>query len=517
MTTLTESPPPIAQPGGPAGPDPRRWLALAVIAVAQLMVVLDASIVTIALPSAERALHISTANRQWMVTAYTLAFGGFLLLGGRIADYVGRKRIFILGLLGFAGASALGGAAVNAPMLFGARALQGAFGALLAPAALSLITVTFTEVKERATAFGVYGAIAGGGAAIGLILGGVLTEFASWRWCLLVNVPIAILAALAATAVVRESRAHGNTSYDIPGAVSVTGGLVALVYGFTRAAQDGWTSSVTLLCLGVAAVLLTTFIAIELRTTHPLLPMRVILDRNRGGSYLSSFMAGSGLFGMFLFLTFYFQGTLGYSALKTGFAFLPFSVGIIVAATISSKLLPRTGPRVLMAGGFTAATLGLAWLSGLGPHSSYAIHVLPTELLISLGMGLAFVPMSSTALLGVRQHDAGVASALVNTTQQVGASLGTALLNTVAASATAAYLTTRLHTPTNIHAAIVHGYTVGFLVSAVCLAIAAVSAAVLITASRADIAAMAAASGAIGTDAAEDAGTETPEPVGVGV
>lgn len=530
MPTLTESPP-STRPAAGTGPDPRRWLALAVIAVAQLMVVLDASIVTIALPSAEKSLHISTANRQWMVTAYTLAFGGLLLLGGRIADYVGRKRAFVLGLLGFAGASALGGVAVSGPMLFGARALQGAFGALLAPAALSLITVTFTEVKERATAFGVYGAIAGGGAAIGLILGGILTEFVSWRWCLLVNVPIAIITAVAATAVVRESRAHGNTSYDIPGAVSVTGGLVALVYGFTRAAQDGWASGTTLTCLGVAAVLLVAFVTIELRTTHPLLPLRVVLDRNRGGSYLSSFMAGSGLFGMFLFLTFYFQGTLGYSALKTGFAFLPFSAGIIVAAAVSSKVLPRSGPRPLMAGGLGAATLGLAWLSRVGPHSAYAIHVLPTELLISLGMGLAFVPMSSTALLGVRQHDAGVASALVNTTQQVGASLGTALLNTVAASATAAYLATRLHTPVNVHAATVHGYTVGFVVSALFLLVATLSAAVLINASKADLAAMAAESAEAGTEPvgapapaglADGDGYGDPEaglaePVGVGV
>lgn len=491
---LTESPPAAGPRSAPPGPDPRRWLALGVIAVAQLMVVLDASIVTIALPSAERSLHISTANRQWVVTAYTLAFGGLLLLGGRIADYVGRKRTFVLGLLGFAGASALGGVAVNGPMLFGARALQGAFGALLAPAALSLITVTFTEVKERATAFGVYGAIAGGGAAIGLILGGVLTEFASWRWCLLVNVPIAVLTAVAAAAVVRESRATGNTSYDIPGAVSVTAGLVALVYGFTRAAQDGWTSGPTLACLAVAVVLLGAFVAIEMRTTHPLLPLRVILDRNRGGSYLSSFMAGSGLFGMFLFLTFYFQGTLGYSALKTGFAFLPFSAGIIVAATVSSKLLPRTGPRSLMTGGLAAATLGLAWLSQVGPHSAYPIHVLPAELLISLGMGLAFVPMSSTALLGVDQHDAGVASALVNTTQQVGASLGTALLNTVAASATGAYLASHLRTPANVHAAAVHGYTVGFVVSALFLLVATVSAGLLVKASRSDIEALAAAS-----------------------
>ncbi|MGH9080728.1 MAG: MFS transporter [Acidimicrobiales bacterium] len=499
MATRTDLRPSPPMPDATPGPDPRRWLALAVIAVAQLMVVLDASIVTIALPSAQRALHISTANRQWMITAYTLSFGSLLLLGGRIADYVGRKRIFIVGLLGFAGASALGGVAVDAPMLFGARALQGAFGALLAPAALSLITVTFTEVKERATAFGVYGAIAGGGAAIGLILGGVLTEYASWRWCLLVNVPIAGLTALAATGVVRESRAHGDTNYDIPGAMSVTVGLVALVYGFTRAAQDGWTSGATLVCLAVAGVFLAAFLTIELRSRYPLLPMRVILDRNRGGSYLSSFMVGAGLLGMFLFLTYYFQSNLGYSALKSGFAFLPFSAGIILAAMVSSRFLPRTGPRPLMTGGFAAAAVGMVWLSRIGPHSAYVVHVLPAEILISLGMGLAFVPMSSTALLGVGEHDAGVASALVNTTQQVGGSLGTALLNTVAASATATYLASRVHTPANVHAATVHGYTVGFIVGAVCLGAAALSAALLVNATRADLAAMAAQSGASGS------------------
>ena len=295
-----------------------------------------------------------------MVTAYTLSFGGLLLLGGRIADYVGRKRMFIIGLLGFAGASALGGVALNSAMLFGARALQGAFAALLAPAALSLISVTFTEVKERATAFGVYGAISGGGAAIGLIMGGVLTEYASWRWCLLVNVPIAVVAALAAVPVVRESKAHGNTSYDIPGAVTVTAGLVALVYGFTKAASDGWAATATLSFLGIAVVLLAAFVIIEIKSKNPLLPMRVILERNRGGSFLSSFMVGAGLLGMFLFLTYYFQGNLGYSALKSGFAFLPFSAGIIVAAGASSKLLPRFGPRPLMAVGFGAAALGHA-------------------------------------------------------------------------------------------------------------------------------------------------------------
>ena len=405
MTTVTDYDASHARPDTiDPGPDPKRWLALGVIAVAQLMVVLDASIVTIALPSAQHALHISTANRQWVVTAYTLSFGGLLLLGGRIADYVGRKRVFIIGLLGFAGASALGGVAANAAMLFGARALQGAFAALLAPAALSLISVTFTEVKERATAFGVYGAISGGGAAIGLIMGGVLTQYASWRWCLLVNVPIAVVAALASVPVVRESRAAGNTSYDIPGAVTVTAGLVALVYGFTKAASDGWTATATLSFLGIAVVLLAAFVTIEIKSKNPLLPMRVILERNRGGSFLSSFMVGAGLLGMFLFLTYYFQGNLGYSALKSGFAFLPFSAGIIVAAGVSSKLLPRVGPRLLMAVGFAGAVLGMLWLSRITPHTTYLAHVLPAELLISLGMGLAFVPMSSTALFRVPTH-----------------------------------------------------------------------------------------------------------------
>ena len=487
MSTLTEpfeSPP---SPPEPNGPDPRRWVALAVIAVAQLMVVLDASIVIIALPSAQHSLHISTDNRQWVMTAYTLAFGGLLLLGGRIADYVGRKRIFIVGLLGFAASSALGGVAVNAPMLFGARGLQGAFAALLAPAALSLITVTFTEVKERATAFGVYGGISGGGAAIGLIAGGLLTEYASWRWCLLVNVPIAIATALVALPIVHESKAHGNTNYDIPGAITVTGGLLALVYGFTHAAASSWTAGSTLLYLGIGIVLLAAFVAIELRAKNPLLPMRVILERTRGGSFLSSLMVGSGLMGMFLFLTYYFQGNLGYSALKTGFAFLPFSMGIILAATAASKLLPRTGPRPVMVAGFGAAMLGMLWLTQIGAHTSYATHVLPAEILISVGMGLAFVPMSSTALFGVSPHDAGVASATLNATQQVGGSLGTALLNTVFASSTAAYLATRVDTPAVREAAQIHGYVIGFVIGAGCLGVALLSALFLVKASKSDM------------------------------
>jgi MFS family permease len=270
-------------------PDPQRFKALGVIGIAQLMIVLDASVVTIALPSAQRALHISVANRQWALTAYTLAFGGLLLIGGRIADYFGRKRMFIISLLGFAAASALGGLAQNSAMLFGARALQGAFAAVMAPASLSLLTVTFTEPRERARAFGVYGAIAGGGAAIGLVLGGLLTTYASWRWTLLINVPIAIIAALAAVPVVRESRAEGGKrGWDLPGATTVTLGLLSLVYGFTRAETDGWASPVTISLLAVAAALLVAFVLIERRSETPLLPLRVVLDRNRGGSFLAS-------------------------------------------------------------------------------------------------------------------------------------------------------------------------------------------------------------------------------------
>jgi len=466
--------------------DPRRWKALGVIAIAQLMIVLDASIVTIALPSAQRALHISTANRQWVVTAYTLAFGG-LLLGGRIADYMGRKRMFIVGLLGFGAASALGGLAQNAAMLFGARALQGAFAALMAPAALALISVTFTEPKERATAFGVYGAIAGGGAAIGLVLGGVLTEYASWRWCLLVNSPVAIIAALGGFRLVSESRADGDRHYDLPGAATVTAGLVALVYGLTIADQDGWSSWKTLSILGAAIVLLASFVAVELRTSHPLLPMRVILDRNRGGSFLGSFLAGVGMFGMFLFLTYYLQGTLHYSPLKSGFAFLPFSGGIILAAGIASTLLPRIGPRPLMTGGFGAGALGIAWMTTIGVHSSFAVHVLPAEIVMSLGLGFAFVSLTSTALIGVSEHDAGVASALVNTTQQVGGSLGTALLNTIAASATASYLAVHSHSTAHVAQSLVHGYNVAFIYSAGFLVVATIVSVVLVKASRSNI------------------------------
>lgn len=474
-------------PPGEAGPDPRRFRALGVIAIAQLMIVLDATVVTIALPSAQRALHISVANRQWVLTAYTLAFGGLLLLGGRIADYLGRKRVFILSLLGFAAASALGGLAQNAAMLFGARALQGAMAALMAPAALSLITVTFTEAHERARAFGVYGAIAGGGAAIGLIVGGLLTEYISWRWTLLINTPIAVLTAVAAGRLVQESKAERRSHYDVTGALTSTAGLIALVYGFTRAETNGWGAAGTLILVALGVALLVTFVLVETRSASPLLPLRVVRDRNRGGSYLASLLAGIAMFASFLFLTYYFQQILGYSAIRSGFAFLPFSIGIVAGATVSSRLLPRLGPRPLMVAGFGLAAAGLVLFTQINPHTAYFAQILPAEFMTSLGMGASFVPLSSTSLIGVAASDAGVASALVNSTQQTGGSLGVSLLNTVAASATTGYLRGHGTTAAMQAAAAVHGYTTAFTVSAALLGAAALVCLVMLRASRSDL------------------------------
>ncbi len=419
-----------------------------------------------------------------MLTAYTLAFAGLLLLGGRIADYFGRKRMFVISLIGFAAASALGGLAQDAVMLFSARALQGAFAAVMAPSALSLLTVTFTEPKERARAFGVYGGIAGGGAAIGLILGGFLTEFASWRWTLLINVPIAILAAFGALRVVRESKSPANHGYDLPGAVTVTGGLLALVYAFTKAGSDGWSSSVTVTLFAIAGVLLVAFVLLERRAAHPLLPLRVVLDRNRGGSFLASLLVGTALLGTFLSLTYYFQGTLHYSAMKSGFAFVPFSLGIIAGATTASRLLPRFGPRAVMSVGLLMAAAGLVILTTLTVGSSYFVTVLPAEVIISLGMGMSFVAMSSTALIGVHPEDAGVASALVNATQQTGGSMGAALINTIATSATASYLVVHGTSSASLAAGSIHGYTTAFTFSAAVLAVAAASAFLLIRRAR---------------------------------
>ena len=498
---MTDTTPAHASAGAP--PDPRRWIALAVLGAAQLMIVLDGSIVNIALPSAQDDLGISNADRQWVVTAYTLAFGALLLLGGRIADYTGRKRTFLVGLLGFAGASAIGGLAPNQELLFTARALQGAFAALMAPAALSLITVTFIEPKERAQAFGVFGALSGGGAAIGLIVGGILTEYASWRWCLGVNVPVALIVAAAAVPFVHESKAHGDTRYDIPGVLLATTGLFSLVYGFTEAARakhpedptstavQGWGAPTTLMFLAAAVVLLVAFVLWERRAANPMLPLRVVLDRNRGGSYLIFLLVGAGLFAMFLFLTYYFQINLGYSPLNSGWAFLPFSGGIILAAGVVAQLLPRVGPRPILIVGLSLAVVGMLLLTRVGQDSSYWTHVLPSEILLSVGMAGVFIPASSTALVGVGSHDAGVASAVLNTSQQIGGSLGTALLNTLFAGAVTAFLAENATSPTQVQklvpSALIHGYHVAFFWASVLLAAGLVVALLVVNARKEDV------------------------------
>ncbi|MEU6949451.1 MFS transporter [Streptomyces sp. NPDC046316] len=422
--------------------DPRRWKALVFIALAQLMVVLDATIVNIALPSAQQDLGISDGNRQWVITAYALAFGGLLLFGGRIADLWGRKRTFVVGLIGFAAASALGGAATGEAMMLGARALQGAFGALLAPAALSLLAVMFTDGKERAKAFGIYGAIAGGGGAVGLILGGFLTEYLDWRWTFFVNIPFAIVAAVGAYFVIREPAGGRNRSpLDIPGVILSTLGLVALVYGFTRAESEGWSDATTIGMFVGSAVLLAAFVLTEAKVKSPLLPLRVLTERNRGGVYLSLGLAVIAMFGLFLFLTYYLQIVKGYSPVKTGFAFLPMIAGMIIGSTqIGTRLMTRVPPRWLMGPGFLTAAVGMLLLTQLEIGTSYAGLILPAQLLLGLGMGTAFMPAMSLATHGVDPRDAGVASAMVNTSQQVGGAIGTALLNTIAASATTAYI-----------------------------------------------------------------------------
>jgi EmrB/QacA subfamily drug resistance transporter len=437
----------------------RRWLILAVIGIAQLMVVLDVTIVNIALPSAQRDLGFSDDDRQWVVTAYALAFGSLLLLGGRIADLFGRKWTFIAGLLGFAGASALGGAAQSFGLLVGARALQGVFGALLAPAALSLLATTFTDPVERGKAFGIYAAIAGMGGAIGLLLGGALTEALDWRWCLYVTIAFAVPAALAGMRLLHHAPAPSRPRLDIPGALAATSGLFALVFGLARGESDGWGDPVTVAFLIGSAVLLAAFVALQQRVAHPLLPLRVVADRNRGASFLAIGTASAGLFGLFLFLTFYLQNTKGMTALETGLAFLPLSFSIApTVGIVSTRVLPRTGPRPLVPAGLATAALGMVLLTRIGVDTGYASHVLPSLILIGVGFGLTLAPSFATATFGVPARDSGVASAMVNTSQQVGGSIGTALLSTLAVTAATDYLTAHGPGPE----AAVEGYITAF-------------------------------------------------------
>jgi EmrB/QacA subfamily drug resistance transporter len=477
---------PAAAPAA-ASTTSRRWLALVCISMAQMMVALDATIINIALPSAQHALHIADAQRQWVITAYTLAFGGLLLLGGRLADTLGRRRTFLAGLVGFAAVSAAGGAAVNAGTLLAARAAQGAFAALLTPTALSLLALTFTEARERAKAFAVFGAIAGTGGAIGLLLGGVLTEYLDWRWCLLVNVPIAAAAVVLGGRVLPHVPARRGATFDLPGVVLGTGGLVALVYGLSRAAVTGWSAPVAVGALGTGAALLGLFALREARTDDPLLPLRILRDRNRAGAYLAIGLTVIGMYGLFLLLTYDFQVVLGYSPARAGIAFLPLSAATFVSSsTLSARLLPRVPPRLLIVPGLVVAAAGMATLTGLRVDGGYAGHVLPAELLLGIGVGAVFVPAFSLATAGVQPREAGVASAVANTAQLVGASVGTALLNTVAAAATAGYLGATVHSGLSHQDGLVHGYATAAGWAAGILLLAAAAAGLLVDARRPD-------------------------------
>jgi EmrB/QacA subfamily drug resistance transporter len=443
--------------------EPNRWAVLALLGTAQLMVVLDATIVNIALPSAQRALHFSTDSRQWIITAYALAFGSLLLLGGKLGDLFGRKWTFIAGLVGFSLASAIGGLAQSFGVLVAARALQGGFGALLAPSALSLLTVTFSGSPDRAKAFGIFGAIAGGGASVGLLLGGALTQTLSWRWCLWVNLAIAVPATIVALRLLVNQAHPQRPRIDVPGVLVASAGLFGVVYGFSNAETHSWTAPVTIIALVASVVLLSAFVLIERRTEHPLLPLHVVWDRARGGAYASIALAGSGVFGVFLFLTFYMQQNLGLSPLTTGLAFLPMTGMIVVTATtVQTRVLPRTGAKPLITAGMILGIIAMVLFTRLTPGGAYASHVLPGLIVIGLGMGCIFAPAFGTATLGVGRQEAGIASAMVNTSQQVGGSVGTALLSTLFASSAAAFASSHAHLPDLRNVAAVHGYTTAF-------------------------------------------------------
>ncbi len=451
-----------------------RWTILVIVSIAQLMVVLDATIVNIALPAAQDALGFADSDRQWVVTAYALAFGSLLLLGGKLGDLFGRKRMFIIGLIGFAAASAAGGASTDFMVLVIARAAQGAFGALLAPAALSTIANSFHSPAERGRAFGVYGAVAGGGGAVGLLLGGVLTEYVSWRWCFFVNLVFAGIAWIGGQYYLRNQTPATKPKIDWLGTVCAVVGLFLLVYGFSHAASDGWGDLITIISLVVSAILLAAFVQVERRVRQPLLPLRIVLDRSRGGAYLSVGLAAIAIFGVILFLTFYLQLTKGYSPVLTGVAFLPMIAAVLIGSTLANiKLMPILGSRLLITIGMALAAVAMTYLYFIDSTSNYWEHIFPSLPVLGFGFGLIFAPAINTATERVHRDDAGVASALVNTTQQVGGSIGTALLSTIAASVTTTYAAT--HTGAAAAAeAPVAGYKIAFLVSAGIFAVGAV-------------------------------------------
>ena len=451
------------QDGRAEAAEPNRWAVLALLGVAQLMVVLDATIVTVALPSAQRALHFSSESRQWVVTAYALAFGSLLLVGGKVGDLFGRKWTLIAGLVGFSAASAVGGLAQSFTVLVGARAVQGVFGALLAPSALSLLTVTFAGSPDRAKAFGIFGAIAGGGASLGLVLGGALTQILSWRWCFYVNLFIAVPTALFGLRLLVNHRDPDPAPIDIPGVLTWSLGLFALVFGFSNAETHGWGATATVAALIASPLLLTAFVIIERRVEHPLLPLHVVWDRARGGAYTSILLAGGGVFAVFLFLTYFMQLNLRFSPLTTGLAFLPLTgVLVVTSTTVQTRVIQRTGAKPLVLLGMALGLIAMLLFAQLTPTSTYGSGVLPGLLVIGVGMGCIFAPTFSTATLGVPSNEAGIASAMVNTSQQVGGSVGTSLLSTIYATAVSTYLVSHIHVSGAALAATVHGDTVAF-------------------------------------------------------
>ena len=499
--TTTASPPGPGPLTHADGREVRKGLALAVLAISQLMVVLDVSIVNVALPDIAVSLGVASQNDlSWIVTGYTLTFGGFLLLGGKLADRLGRRRVFVIGTTLFAVASLLGGLAGNLGLLVAARLAQGLAGALMAPSALSLLTVVFEEGRERNRALGIWAAISAGGAAIGLILGGVLTEYASWRWVLFVNVPVAVLAVVGALRVVPESRDARARGFDVPGALLVTGGLVALVYALVKGNDFGWGSGRTLGMLALAVLLLGAFVVVQRRAADPLVDFRLFRSRSVLGADLGALFVGAGIFAVFFFLVLWMQQVNGYSPLRAGFAFLPMTVAIVVGAGIASQLLGRVGPRPLLVGGPALAAAGMLVLGlRLDPTASYLTIVLPSLVTVALGMGLTFVALTSAAVAGVPQEDAGVASALLNAGQQVGGALGLAILTAVSTARTEALAPAGPPATPGYVSAVVEGWGVGFVVAAGFLAAAGVVAALLVRVSRAQAAeALPAAAGAVG-------------------
>jgi EmrB/QacA subfamily drug resistance transporter len=441
----------------------RKWLALGFLCAAQFMIVLDVSIVNVALPSIQRALHFSEENLLWVLNAYTLMFGGFLMLGGRLADKLGRRRVFVTGVALFSVASLMCGLATSSGWIVVTRAVQGLGAAIASPAALSILTVTFSEGRERNTALSIWGAIAGAGGAFGVLLGGILTQEVGWSWIFFVNVPIGAAVILASPFVLAPSLPEGRQrGFDIPGAVTVTASLVLLVFGLVKSDSWGWASAGTLGVLAASAVLMTLFVTIELRASQPLVPLSIFRNRSLSVSNVVALILGASIFSMFYFLSLYMQQVLGYSALRTGIGYLSIAMAIIVAAGVAQSLVARFGVRNVLGAGMLLAGGGLVYFSQVSVHGSYVGTLLPGFLLAGAGLGLSFVPVTIGAVSGVTPREAGVASGLINTTQQVGGALGVAVLSTIAVSVTTTYLATRPHSPQVALAGLTHGFSVAF-------------------------------------------------------